>query len=65
MNIQIELAELDQQAQDRHELIIEQIKKPEGVTGELKGRDQMAWGGRMNNIAARAGVNVMDKMIYC
>ena len=61
----IELAELDQQAQDRYELIIEQMKKAEGVTEELKSRDQMAWVGRMNNIAARAREIVMDEMIYC
>lgn len=61
----IELAELDQQAQDRYELIIEQMKKAEGVTEELKIRDQMAWVGRMNNIAARAREIVMEEMIYC
>lgn len=47
------------------ELIIEQMKKAEGVTEELKGRDQMAWVGRMNNIAARAREIVMEEMIYC
>ena len=60
----IELAELDQQAQDRYELIIEQMKKVEGVTEELKSRDQMAWVSRMNNIAARAREIVMDELIY-
>ena len=59
-----ELAKLDQQAQERYELIIEQMKKAEGVTEELKGRDQMAWVGRMNNIAARAREIVMEEMIY-
>ena len=59
----IELAELDQQAQDRYELIIEQMKKTEGVTEELKSRDQMAWVGRMNNIAARAREIVIEELI--
>lgn len=59
----IELAELDQQAQDRYELIIEQMKKAEGVTEELKSRDQMAWVGRMNNIAARAKEIVIEEII--
>ena len=59
----IELAELDQQAQDRCELIIEQMKKAEGVTEELKGRDQMAWVCRMNNIAARAREIVIEELI--
>ena len=61
----IELAELDQQAQDRYELIIEQMKKAEGVTEELKSRDQMAWVGRMNNIAARVKEIVMEEIIFC
>lgn len=61
----IELAEMDRQAQDRYELIIEQMKKKEGVTEELKDHDQIVWVGRMNNIAARARKIVMDEMIYC
>ena len=60
----IELAELDQQAQNRYERIIEQMKKKEGMTEELKDRDQMAWVGRMNNIAARAREIVMSEIIY-
>lgn len=60
----IELAELDQQAQERYELIIEQMKKAEGVTEELKIRDQMTWVGRMNNIAARAREIVIGEIIY-
>ena len=60
----IELAELDQQAQDRYALTIEQMKKAEGVTEELKGRDQMEWVGRMNNIAARAKEIVIEENIY-
>ncbi len=61
----IELAELDQQAQERYERIIKQMKEAESVTEELKGCDQMAWVGRMNNISARAKEIVMDEMIYC
>lgn len=59
----IELSELDQQAQDRYELIIEQMKKAEGVTEELKARDQMAWVGMMNNIAASAREIVLTEML--
>ncbi len=61
----IELAEVDRQAQDRYELIIEQMKKAEGITEELKNHDQMAWVSRMNNIAARAREIVMEEMIFC
>lgn len=61
----IELAEVDRQAQDRYELIIEQMKKAEGITEELKNHDQMAWVSRMNNIATRAREIVMEEMIFC
>lgn len=60
----IELAEVNQQAQERYELIIEQMKKVEGVTEELKIHDQMAWVGRMNNIAARAREIVINEIVY-
>ena len=60
----IELAELDQQAQDRYELIIEQMKKAEGVTEELKSRDQMAWVGAMNNIRDRVNEIVLNEVIF-
>ena len=58
-------AEVEKQASDMYDTLIEQMKKAEGVTEELKGRDQMAWVGRMNNIAARAKEIVMEEMIYC
>ena len=50
----IELAELDQQAQDRYELIIEQMKKAEAVTEQLKEENQFEWICCMQNIEARA-----------
>lgn len=61
--INIELAEVDQQAQERYELIIEQMKKAEGVTEALKAHDQMAWVGWMNNIAVRAREIVMNEIV--
>ena len=36
------------------DLIVERMKMKEGVTEELKAKDQMKWVGRMNNIRARA-----------
>ena len=48
------LADLNEQAQERLCLIIEQMKSAEGVTEELKAADQMAWVGAVNNIRNRA-----------
>ena len=48
------LADLNEQAQSRLEVIIEQMKASEGVTEALKANDQMAWVGAMNSIRNRA-----------
>jgi hypothetical protein len=59
------LADLNEQAQNRLERIIEQTKAAEGVTEELKATDQMTWVGAMNNIRNRAEETVMIELIYC
>ena len=58
------LADLNEQAQDRLSLIIEQMQAAEGVTGELKATDQMAWIGAMNSIRNRAEEIILREMIY-
>ena len=58
------LADLNEQAQIRLELIIEQIKAAEGVTEDMKASDQMAWVGVMNSIRNRAEEIVKSEMIY-
>lgn len=55
---------MNEQAQNRLELIIEQMKASEGVTEELKSADQMAWVGAMNNIRNRAEEILLREMIY-
>ena len=55
---------MNEQAQNRLELIIEQMKASEGVTEELKSADQMAWVGAMNNIRNRAEEIIAREMIY-
>lgn len=58
------LFEIDQAANDRFWLIINQIAKAEGVTEELKANNQMEWVGRMNNIRNRAEEIICDELIY-
>lgn len=58
------LADLDEQARERHELIVKQMAQAEGVTEHLKMQDQMAWIGRMNNIAARADEIIRTELIF-
>ena len=58
------LADLNEQAQDRLSLIIEQMKASEGVTEELKAADQMAWVGAMSSIRNRAEEIILREMIF-
>ncbi len=58
------LADLNEQAEERLDLIIEQMKAAEGVTEELKARNQLEWVGRMNNIRNRAEEIIKAEMIY-
>ena len=48
------LADLNEQAADRLACIVSQMQEAEGVTEELKARDQLAWVGGMNSIRSRA-----------
>ncbi len=58
------LADLNEQAEERLDLIIEQMKAAEGVTEELKARNQLEWVGRMNNIRNRAEEIIRSELIY-
>ena len=58
------LADLNEQAQNRLKLILEQTKASEGVTEELKAADQMAWVRAMNSIHNRAEEIILREMIY-
>ena len=58
------LADLNEQAQTRLKLILEQMKASEGVTEELKAADQMAWVRAMNSIHNRAEEIILREMIY-
>ena len=58
------LADLNEQAQERLSLIVEQMKVAEGVTEELKAADQMAWIRAMNSIHNRAEEIVLEEIVY-
>ena len=58
------LADLNEQAQDRLERMIDQMKMAEGVTEELKAADPMAWVGAMNNIRASAEEIIREELIF-
>ena len=58
------LADLNEQAQERLSLIVDQMKASEGVTEELKTADQMAWVRAMNSIRNRAEEIILRELIY-
>ena len=58
------LADLNEQAQERLSLIVEQMKASEGVTEELKTAAPMAWVGAMNSIRNQAEEIILHELIY-
>ena len=58
------LADIEEQAQERFERIVEQMKQAHGITERLKAEDQMEWVARMNNLQSCAREIVDKEMIY-
>ena len=58
------LADLNEQAQERLDTIMEQMKAAEGVTEDLKHRSQWEWVRVMNSIVDRAEESVKHELIY-
>ena len=58
------LANLNEQAQQRKETLIAQLKSAESITEELKAADPIGWTQHMNNITARAEEIIREELIY-
>lgn len=58
------LEELDQTATEVFDQLVERYAKQEGVTEELKARDQMEWVRRMNSIRNRAEEAIYHMLIH-
>lgn len=58
------LIDTNEAALDLMNSLVKQMAKAEGVTEDLKRRDQLGWVGRMNNIRNRAEEIVKDDLIY-
>ena len=55
---------IQERAEERFDLLVEQMAKQEGVTERLKTQEQMLWVQKMNNIQARAEEIVREEIIY-
>ena len=58
------LADVDRQAQERLERLIEDMKQAQGLTEQLKAENALEWTGRVNNIRACARGGVNEEIIY-
>ena len=63
-NLNAHLEEVDHQANEMYDLLIKQYAEREGVTEQLKVRDQMEWVGRMNGIREKAEETIFTEIIY-
>ncbi len=58
------LADIDEQAQERFERLIANMKQARGITEQLKADNALEWVGRLNNIQACAREIVEKEIIY-
>ncbi len=58
------LMDIDQTAREQMATLTRQLAANQGVTEELKNRDQMAWVRRMNSIRNRAEEVVIREVVY-
>ena len=58
------LNQVDKEAREKVEMLVEQMAERWGVTEELKMQDQMEWVRKMNNIRSRA-VEIIDVELIC
>lgn len=58
------LADINEQATERFDVLVKQMAEKEGLTEQLKAENQMEWVGRMNNIKARAEEMISKEIIF-
>ena len=58
------LADLNEQCLERRDFLMEQIMEQEGITKELKSRDQMEWVRRANNARSRVDEIILNELVY-
>lgn len=62
-NLKQHLMDLDREAKEQIELITAQLARAEGVTEDLKARDQLGWIRAMNSCRARAEEQVLREIV--
>ena len=64
MNMQTYLADLNEQCVERRDFLMNQIMKQEGISEELKTRDQMEWIRQANNVRSRVDEIILNELVY-
>ncbi|MDE5700282.1 MAG: TnpV protein [Lachnospiraceae bacterium] len=58
------LADIDEQAEERFERLIEDMKLAQGISEQLKAENTLEWVGRMSNIQASAVEIINSELIF-
>lgn len=58
------LVDLNEQCVERRDFLMNQIMQQEGITEELKSRDQMEWVRRANNVRSRVDEIILNELVY-
>ena len=59
------LEEIDKQAEEMLDLLMQEMASEECVSEQVKTEDQLVWVRKMNNIRNRAEEIVLAELIYC
>ena len=63
--LEAHLLSVQEQAETRFDMLVEQMADREGVSEQIKASDQMRWVRLMNNIGNAAEEIVLNEIIYC
>ena len=55
---------VDDEAQERMDILVRQMMERQGITEELKARDQMEWVRAVNNVRNAAEEIVLKELVY-
>ena len=58
------IEDIDRQAEDMYSQLVDRMKQTEGVTEQLKAKNQMEWVRRMNSIRNRAEEIVKSEVVF-
>ena len=63
-NLWTYLADINEQAQHRMEVLVKQMMATEGVTEELKAANQMCWARNLSSIQSQTEEVILSELIY-